>query len=106
MAKKAHIGIGKKLALAAAIIATATAPVATVQTVQAQTQTAQANTVKRDATPAVIQAPRLFGQQRNIINGGGFGNGNASRLLNQRQYRKQCRQNPSLYRSKKHRSKN
>jgi len=37
----------------------------------------------------------------------GFTNGPAPFIeRNQRQYRKMCRQNPSMYRSKKHRSKN
>lgn len=30
----------------------------------------------------------------------------AGRFLNQKQYRKKCRQNPWMYKSKKHRSKN
>lgn len=32
--------------------------------------------------------------------------GAANQFLNQRQYRKLCRQNPSMYKSKKHRSRN
>lgn len=64
-------------------------------------KTSNRDAVKNDVKPV---APVM---KRNAF--GGFGNEllkPAGVFLNQRQYRKRCRQNPHLLRSKKHRSKN
>lgn len=69
--------------------------------------TAQANQGKK--TEAIVMAPEVAKpvSVRNVFGGySGGGTGNPSRFLNQRQYRKKCRQNNNLYKSKKHRSKN
>lgn len=62
--------------------------------------------VNRDMLP-LKQAPITKRQERTMTDGSWDRIGHPSgRFLNQRQYRNLCRQNPHLYKSKKHRSKN
>lgn len=49
---------------------------------------------------------KLESARRNHFGGFSGSSDKPSRFLNQRQYRKHCRQNPCAYRSKKHRSRN
>lgn len=69
------------------------------------TRSQQVSTINRDAiAEKVTPAASML---KNIMEGSGERAGHpANRFLNQRQYRKRCRQNPHLYKSAKHRSKN
>lgn len=93
--KKGVLGL-----LAAAALSTVSPTHATVKTAEGQTGTENRNAIPIERAPIRPQT------ERNVH--GSFGNTSdkPSRFLNQRQYRKKCRQNPSLYKSKKHRSKN
>lgn len=93
--KKGAIGL-----LAAGLLAAMSPTQATVKTVDGQTGTENRNAIPFERAPVRPQ------MERNVH--GSFGNttDKPSRFLNQRQYRKKCRQNPTLYKSKKHRSKN
>lgn len=77
----------------------------TPQALPAQQGSNNVRTVNKDAIKEDITPTRPV-MVRNAF--GGFGNVShkASRMLNQRQYRKLVKQNPNIYRSKKHRSKN
>lgn len=74
----------------------------------ASSATADAGSVQvRDQRAVKHKAPRPVTKHNGMPSFMGFTTGPVPyKMLNQRQYRKMCRQNPSMYRSKKHRSKN
>lgn len=97
--------IGASAAIATAI---AMAPGATlITTSEAQAQHAQQNQQRQNDVILVDnQLPSIPIQMRQGLNLNFSSNPGESRFLNQRQYRKKVRSNPSLYKSRKHRSKN
>ena len=89
----------KLAAIAAAIAGLGFTP----QTVQANTNapvTQETKNEQRQAKPG-----QAVEQRKNLYRHGVSGNPEG-RFLNQRQYRKKCRQSPWMYKSKKHRSNN
>ncbi|MHA4844403.1 hypothetical protein ACX0G7_09575 [Flavitalea antarctica] len=72
-----------------------------------QARTSNAPTATKEAVTHKDIRPTVSKEIRVNTNGDFLGWRNPpGRFLNQRQYRKKCRNNPSLYKSKKHRSKN
>lgn len=96
----------KKLGIVGAGIAAAlsaftpsnTQVVAATPTNSTAPNTKEAIVVNNHQEPIVYQRSGMFGGWAKSIG--------ESRFLNQRQYRKKVRQNPCLYKSKKHRGKN
>ena len=109
MAKKKTLGIvgvGKALLTGALAAASLASPAATVQADAGQAGNAKTISVRESAIEAQV-APKPVTDNKKLLNGRIKRHyGKENRFLNQRQYRKKCRQNPSLYKSKKHRSKN
>jgi hypothetical protein len=104
---KSKNSIGKKIAIAALAASSLAAPSATVDASVQQAQSPAKNISVRDSAIEAQVAPRPVTDNKKLLNGRFKRNyGEPGRFLNQRQYRKKCRQNPNLYKSKKHRSKN
>lgn len=109
MGKKRGIAIihaGRAILTGALAAASLASPAATVQTDAGQAGSAKTISVRESAIESQV-APKPVTDNKKLLNGRIKRHyGEQGRFLNQRQYRKKCRQNPSLYKSKKHRSKN
>jgi hypothetical protein len=93
-----------KLASILMAVSTLFAPeISATQSVETTNQTQST----RDQREHKYKVPEPSFELRKLPSYLGFQSGpDHRRILNQRQYRKLCRQNPSMYKSKKHRSKN
>lgn len=74
-------------------------------TSQATIQPSQ-QVIQKDAIDKLQKQSTINQMVRSGMNNGWAESAGESRVLNQRQYRKKVRSNPSLYKSRKHRSKN
>jgi hypothetical protein len=92
----------KRVAAMMAGVAMMGAPVHSASPVSSPTGNVQS--LKKDAVTKQVEPVRSVSRKQ--ISGFSSNENNSGRFLNQRQYRKKCRQNPHLYKSKKHRSKN
>jgi len=99
--------IGKRIAVAALAAASLAAPAAKVDANVGSSAPSSKNISVRDSAIEAQVAPKPVTDNKKLLSGRIHRHVKASGdFLNQRQYRKKCRQNPTLMRSKKHRSKN
>jgi hypothetical protein len=104
---KSKNSIGKRIAVAALAAASLVAPATKVDANVGSSAPSSKNISVRDSAIEAQVAPKPVTDNKKLLNGRIKPHlGAENRFLNQRQYRKKCRQNPTLMRSKKHRSKN